>query len=497
MTSWKDKFPKKDRYYEEATGILYNANSLDILKEIPDNSIDTVITDPPYGLSDHSEKLIRETLSKWLAGEEDYVPKVRGFMGNFWDAFVPPPILWKEVYRVMKPGATALVFAGTRTQDLMTISLRLAGFEVKDTLMWIFSQGFPKGIDISKQIDRKLGFQRNKIPIDKGASTPYLSNRGNYRPWMDDEDHMVDDNVPISPEAKLWNGYKSALKPAYEPIILCVKLNEGSYAQNALKWGVAGLNIDSARIPIDIEVDKSQLRTMNRSKKTKENGWGMNKKKSDKPEVVSVKGRFPSNVIFECTCKHVEIEPTEVKPPEEVKGGIWKKSEGKPCGNTYKGGAVKHTDPNCPCYMLDKQSGLLKSGYMSPEKHKRNKTKGVYQSPHGIYGKFNNYELLETYGDKGGASRFFYCAKASKKERGEGTQHPTIKPLKLLEYLVKLTSMPGKDQIYLDPFVGSGSLAMVCKKLNKNWIAIEISKEYSEIAKNRIKAVETQLNLWE
>ena len=162
--SWKDAFPQKNRFFETENGILYCADSMDILREIQENVFDAVITDPPYGLSDHTEKTIREVLSKWLSGEEDYIPKKKGFMGKSWDAFVPPPALWNEVYRVMKPGATILAFAGTRTYDLMTISLRLAGFEIKDTLMWLRGGSFPKAQDLSKMIDKKLG--KGRLLVD-------------------------------------------------------------------------------------------------------------------------------------------------------------------------------------------------------------------------------------------------------------------------------------------------------------------------------------------
>jgi site-specific DNA-methyltransferase (adenine-specific) len=140
---------------EDIKNKIIQGDCIEVMKEIPDNSIDTIITDPPYGLSNHREEKIRETLKNWLNGKEDFIPDGKGFMGKSWDSFVPPPIVWKECFRVMKPGATILVFAGTRTYDLMTISLRLAGFEVKDTLMWLYSQGFPKSLNIEKSLQKR------------------------------------------------------------------------------------------------------------------------------------------------------------------------------------------------------------------------------------------------------------------------------------------------------------------------------------------------------
>jgi site-specific DNA-methyltransferase (adenine-specific) len=375
-------------YPDDFINKVITGDCMEILKQIPDNSIDTVITDPPYGLSDHNEKLVRKTLLKWLNGEEDYTPKTKGFMNKSWDAFVPPPAVWKEIFRVMKPGATILVFAGSRTYDLMTISLRLAGFEIKDTLMWLYGSGFAKATDISKQIDKKE-----------------------------------------NEKAKLWNGYKShGLKPAYEPIIMAIKPNDGSYAENALKWGVAGLNIDGSRV-------------------------------NETPQ-----GRFPANVIID----------------EET------------------------------AKMIDQQSGITRS---RPD-YRTNEVKPSLIT-------FKNKRRPSLYNDMGGASRFFYCAKASKNERefglddlpykigggmkGTETQtlltgsgnirnnlrknhHPTVKPLKLIEYLCKLTKTP-TGGIVLDPFAGSGTTAMACIITNRPFILIEKDPEYSLIAQKRIEAI--------
>src|SRR5699024_4926424 len=140
--------------------ILLQGDCLSVLKAMDDNSVDSVVTDPPYGLS--KEPDISEVLSKWLAGEE-YDHGHGGFMGNFWDRFVPHPDLWREVYSVLKPGGHALVFDGTRTQDLMTISLRLAGFEVRDSIAFLFFSGFPKSHDVSKAFDRRAGAEREVI----------------------------------------------------------------------------------------------------------------------------------------------------------------------------------------------------------------------------------------------------------------------------------------------------------------------------------------------
>lgn len=379
---------------------LIQGDSLEELRKMADNSIDTVITDPPYGLSKHSEGVIRETLKRWLNGEEEYIPNGSGFMGKEWDSFVPPPALWKEVCRVMKPGGTILVFAGSRSQDLMAMSLRLAGFEIKDTLMWLYGSGFPKALDISKKIDKKFGAERDIVGKGKSGKTRKILNAALHPETFGGE---FDVTVPATPEAKLWDGYKShGLKPAYEPIIMAIKPNESSYGENALKWGVAGLNIDGGRIE-PTEIDEYDLEKRPISKASNKNtNINLTGRYKDLRHGIQSKGRFPANVLLD----------------EE---------------------AAK---------MLDEQSS---------------------------------------------ASRFFYVTKASKKERNMGLDdskqqnyHPTVKPLKLIEYLVRLTKMPNPDQVYLDPFLGSGTTGIACKNLGCNFIGIEIDEGYFRIANARI-----------
>ena len=145
-------------------------NNLDILPTLPDNSIDSIVTDPPYGLSDN--KYVADTIARWIAGERDFVPDGKGFMGKSWDAFVPPPALWDECLRVLKPGGHLLAFAGTRTYDLMGISIRMAGFEIRDSIGWVYGSGFPKSLDVSKAIDKAAGAEREVIGTLPAGSGP-------------------------------------------------------------------------------------------------------------------------------------------------------------------------------------------------------------------------------------------------------------------------------------------------------------------------------------
>jgi len=279
------------------------------------------------------------------------------------------------------------------------------------------NSGFPKATDISKQLDKRAGRAREvigkyKVPNIKGDAYGTMNEKqgGSYK---NIEQYIT---APATPEAQLWNGWKShSLKPAWEPIIMAMKPNEGSYTENALKWGVAGLNIDGGRIGISGGVKKVNIQPNSGGFQGK--GYGCNGELEELN-----KGRFPANVILECICDEV------------IEG--------------------KHTNPECPCHMLDKQSGI-------------------------------------------NTSRFFYVAKASRKERNMGgvnNNHPTVKSLKLMEYLCLLTKTP-TGGIVLDPFAGSGTTCMAAKRIGRDYIGIEKEKEYVEIATKRIEAIPNPLFL--
>ena len=208
-----------DKMGELKLNTVHQGDCLEVMKDFPDNSIDTIITDPPYGYF---------------------------FMAAKWDYDVPSVEIWRECLRVLKPGGMALIFAGSRTQHRMAVNVEDAGFVLKDTIMLLYGSGFPKATDISKQLDK------GKRKITGTYKTGYSKSQqeSGYRP-KEYECKITDPN-PVTPEAKLWSGWKShGLKPAFEPILLCMKPNNGTYANNALKHGVAGLAVDLSRVGID------------------------------------------------------------------------------------------------------------------------------------------------------------------------------------------------------------------------------------------------------
>src|SRR5690625_5159223 len=226
---------------------IYHGESTEVLKGLEDNSIDSVVCDPPYGLSKAPD--IVKVLTEWTTGDASFVPDGKGFMSKEWDGFVPPPSLWREVFRVLKPGGHALVFAGTRTQDLMTISLRLAGFEVRDVIEWIYFSGFPKSYDISKGFDRRAGAEREVVGTRKseGGRTGISNSVGGH---LINYGKEIDITTPATELARKWSGYGTNLKPAHEPIITVRKpLHDGKRRISTLdcveKYGTGAINIEA------------------------------------------------------------------------------------------------------------------------------------------------------------------------------------------------------------------------------------------------------------
>lgn len=433
---------------------LLLGNCLDRLKDLEDNSIDAIVTDPPYGLS---------------------------FMGKKWDYDVPSVDIWKECLRVLKPGGHLLSFAGTRTQHRMAVNIEDAGFEIRDMLAWVYGSGFPKSLNIGKAIDKIQGNEREVVerniayPDSDCWSTPNKNKGSESTIWQKGEGEEFGKGgvIKTTKGTSEWEGFGTSLKPALEPITLARKpIEKGlSIAENCLKWGVGGINIDGCRVGYTDGTTEKQIRRKytgnNEGNNSVTNNFGVKEIKMTSESTLT--GRFPANLIHDGSDEVVGLFP------QTKSGTAVRHNSG---GNTFGGDSVKP-----PMEDLG-------------------------------------------YSDSGSASRFFYCAKASKRERNIGCEglekraggsnakgytqdvargldrnrpvanfHPTVKPLALMEYLVKLVSREG--QVVLDPFMGSGTTGMACERLDREFVGIEMIPEYMEIAKCRIEGVKKreQLNM--
>lgn len=379
------------------TNEIYCGNCLEVMKEVDSNSIDAIVTDPPYEL---------------------------GFMGKSWDktGIANNVEVWKQALRVLKPGGYVLSFGGSRTYHRMACAIEDAGFQIRDMVEWVYGSGFPKSHNIGKAVDKLRGNERE---ITGKSIHPTSNDRtGNKSPYQAEE--HLDSNFNLTKGTSDWEGWGTALKPSHEPICMARKpLSEKTVAKNVLKWGTGGINIDECRVEGQVPV---------RSDFGKESNsiFGINSRHPDGFR----EGRFPANLIHDGSDEVVGMFP-DTKSGKEPKNG-----------------------------------------------YKRNKSKD-YQS--NVNYADRSGELGRLIGDSGSAARFFYCAKSSKAERGEGNNHPCVKPIKLLQYLIKLVTT--KDAIVLDPFAGSGSTLIAAKQLNRNYIGIEMSEEYCKIAYNRLKEV--------
>jgi hypothetical protein len=338
---------------------LYQGDCLERLKELPDNSIDSIVTDPPYGLSKQPDMI--EVLMNWLNGE-DYKHNSKGFMGKEWDSFVPGPAVWRECLRVLKPGGHIVAFYGTRTYDLGVLAMRIAGFEIRDQLAWAYGSGFPKSRDISKDMDKIEGAQREII--GKHAAPGFAKTNVDNEQQNRSTYEFQKLGGPVTDLAKHWEGWGTALKPAFEPIVLARKPLEDTIAQNVMKHGVGGINIDGCRVhtrdnlnggAYSVGGNRSTLAGDDRNAK----GAGMFAAgKTANDDYNQPNGRFPANFMHDGSDEVVSLFP-------------YSKSTG---GDGYK-------------------NNMFAGG---------KKTGG-----HGL-------------GDEGSAARFFYCPKASKKDRNEG-----------------------------------------------------------------------------
>lgn len=507
--------------------VVGRAAAQDWLKQLPDCSVDAVVTDPPYGLGEQPPPL--EVFGAWLRGK-DYAPKGAGFMDAEWDAFVPQPGLWREVFRVLKPGGYLLAFFGSRTYDWGTLAIRVAGFEVTDCLQWIYATGFPKSLDISKAVDAHLtggrsdsiGLRKTNEEVRTGEGRVRERSHNNGIVTGPDTTHTgprIIRETPATPEGERWKGWGSALKPAYEPILVARKPLDGTYAENVLKHGVGGLNVDACRIACEggspsIRNRETAARTGGVPSTSGFQRHGCNPETYVEQRSGELLGRWPANVLLSHHPDCVQVGVKSVKtnghhPAARGKGGVSTSGhagqdgllERRPGSETVEN--WKCVD-DCPTRLLDAQSTVA-----APKKGRVGKRGG--SAWHGR-SSFGSPDKEGAWPDDpgGGVSRFFYCAKADAKERwlycrqckiafcrsnadeqdshsahaGEVVAHPTQKPVELMKWLVKLVTPAGG--VVLDPFCGTGSTSVAAKLCGFNFVTCDLSEDFTKIAQARL-----------
>ena len=421
---------------------LLLGDCIDKLKELDDNSVDSIVTDPPYGLS---------------------------FMGKKWDYDVPSQEIWEECYRVLKPGGHLLSFAGSRTYHRMAVRIEDAGFEIRDQIMWIYGSGFPKSLNIGIQVDKKLGNQREvvgeKVRGDvqkaKENGAGYLAdpaNRNNTKQFGYGTQTITKGNSE-------WEGWGTALKPAHEPIVMARKpLSEKTVVDNVLEWGTGGINIDASRIGVDENdpnhrsIDNKNVHTTNFAN----NGNPRPDKIPNQESQINSQGRFPANIIF-----------------DEEAGKILDEQSGTSKSSSHISIVEEHTSPIYGKYdksirqsAYDDMGGASRFFYC-PKTSKTDRNEGLED--------FEEKKSRKWRDDKG------MKLTGSGNPRNEMSKnfHPTVKPTDLMLYLIRLVTPKGGTT--LDPFMGSGSTGKAAVRGGFDFVGIEREDEYMEIAQARIQ----------
>lgn len=426
---------------------LINGSSPEALCTLDDNSVDSIVTDPPYGLS---------------------------FMGKKWDYDVPSVDVWRECLRVLKPGGYLLAFAGTRTQHRMAVRIEDAGFEIRDMIAWVYGSGFPKSLDVSKAIDKAAGAVREVVGPSRANIREDLKYGGNDPSHNHGRLGAVThppETAPATDLARQWQGWGTALKPALEPITVARKPLIGTVAENVTTWGTGAINVDGGRVPGESARPTGLKTDGSRSQKTTNDGWDR-RVVGDGSRATDI-GRFPANLIHDGSDEVVGLFPSQSgaaapasgptlrNGSESVARGRFNGLQGDPAFHGDSGSAARffycakasRTDREDGCSHLEaKTAGEVTGG--------REEGSAGLDSP------------------RSGAGR-----------RREETRnhHPTVKPTDLMRYLCRLVTPPGG--VILDPFMGSGSTGRGAVLEGFSFIGVEREADYIEIARTRINAV--------
>lgn len=415
------------------TVTVHHGDSRDVLKTLADASIDSVVCDPPYALVSIGKRFGAENAAPAKSGKSGaYARASAGFMGQKWDtgetAF--DPLFWVEVLRVLKPGGHLIAFSGTRTYHRLACAIEDAGFEMRDMIAWLYGSGFPKSHDVSKGIDKAAGATREVVARVRSDGKP----TGQAGATFNACDVSQASGPPITDAARQWQGWGTALKPALEPIVLARKPLQGTVAANVLAHGTGALNIDASRIDAvgrparEVAAFRDGVTYGGNALAGRVDGSLQTSKAVGTTDL----GRWPANVI------HDGSEEVVGAFPETASGGGDKSRKGDTSGGI--------------CY-------------------------GTYGAP--------APDVRDV--DTGSAARFFYSSKADAADRC-GSKHPTVKPVDLMAYLVRMVTPPGG--VTLDPFAGSGSTGMACLREGFDCILIEREAQYVADIHKRLAHVE-------
>ena len=395
-------------YYQDEHVTLYCGDCVATMKTMLDNSVDSIVTDPPYGL---------------------------GFMGKGWDATVPGVEVWIECLRVLKPGGHLLAFAGTRTQHRMACAIEDAGFEIRDMIAWVYGSGFPKSLDVSKAIDKAAGAEREAVGkrVYAGGHVQNSSESIGFG-GCDPEADSRTITAPATEAARQWQGLGTALKPSLETITMARKPLIGTVAANVMQYGTGGINVDGCRVGVGESIPGGG--GLKGGANSRHEGWQRESHATGVATEPHTQGRWPANLIHDGSDEVLALFPESVSRTSAA---------------------------------VNRSNGVLKHG-------------GENARP--SHGTTERVTSNEGFDDAGSAARFFYTAKADSSERRQ-SKHPTVKPLDLIRYLVRMVTPEGG--VVLDPFLGSGTLCEAARAEHCLSIGIELDAAYCADAVERLR----------
>ena len=417
-------------YYESNGVTLYFGDCREVMPTL--DPVNAIISDPPYEL---------------------------GFMGKSWDktGIANDVKMWAECLRVLRPGGHLLSFGGSRTYHRMACAIEDAGFEIRDQIMWIYGSGFPKSLDVSKAMDKAAGVARPVVGVNANGSGANLTKLNNHGAgdtgigYMDGSGKVFDVTAAATDAAKQWSGWGTALKHAHEPICVARKPLEGTVAANVLKHGTGALNIDGCRVEGPIELDRIQAVGT---------GKGREAANADGSAMLGIggvkaaphpAGRWPANVIHDGSEEVVSLFPQSNGTEES----------NRPFFNYGDSGSAARFFYTTKADRAERESGCYD---VTPQKRDDSRQEG----------------------NPGGDNP---------RNRGvheRGNNHPTVKPVDLMRYLVRLVTPPGG--VVLDTFMGSGSTGVAAMFEGMDFIGIDNKAEYAEIAEKRIREVAPMFN---